>query len=174
MGHLSRVLIAVLLSGSAFAKSPEKRMPVMTGKDLNGKPWVVPAGLPGDKTLVLVGFEESQQRAIDTWTERLGLSAPTNTTPWVEMPVIQNPSRLLRWFIHTGMRSGIKDLQIRSHVWTAYTDKESFMRSCGMVSDDAVFAMVVHRNGQVLSIERGAYSKEGEARLLRALRQPKH
>lgn len=141
----------------------------MTGKDLNGKPWVVPAGLPGDKTLVLVGFEESQQEAIDTWTQGLGLNSSSNAIPWIEMPLIQNPSMLMRWFINTGMRSGIKDLRMRSRVWTAYTDKKALMSSCGMVSDDAIFAMVIDRSGRVLAIERGGYSKDGEARLQGAL-----
>ena len=174
MKQRSGVLLAVLLSGSAFAKNLEPRMPVMTGKDLNRTPWVVPAGLPGDKTLVLVGFQESQQEAIDTWTQGLGLNTSSNAIPWVEMPLIENPRMLMRWFINTGMRSGIKDQRMRSHVWTAYTDKQTFMRSCGMVSDETVFAMVVDRSGEVLAIERGAYSKGGEARLLKALRIKKH
>ena len=169
MRHPTVVLAAALLSGSALAKTPDARLPVITGKDLNGRPWVVPAGLPGDKTLVLVGFEESQQEAIDTWTQGLGLNSSSNAIPWIEMPLIQNPSMLMRWFINTGMRSGIKDLRMRSRVWTAYTDKKALMNSCGMVSDDAIFAMVVDRSGQVLAIERGAYSKDGEARLRGAL-----
>jgi len=76
----------------------------MSGKDLNGTPWTVPAGLPGDRTLVLVGFEESQQGAIDTWTKGLGLRVSSNSIPWFEMPVIENPSILMRWFINIGMR----------------------------------------------------------------------
>lgn len=142
----------------------------MSGKDLNGTPWTVPAGLPGDRTLVLVGFEESQQGAIDTWTKGLGLHVSSNSIPWFEMPVIENPSMLMRWFINIGMRSGIKDQSIRSHVWTAYTDKKAFMRSCGVDSDEMIFAMVVDRSGQVLSIEKGEYSEGGEACLLQALR----
>ena len=161
--------MAVFLSGSAFAKSLDAKMPVITGKDLNGTPWVVPAGLPGDKTLVLVGFEESQQEAIDTWTQGLGLKKFANSISWVEMPLIENPGALMRWFITLGMRSGIKDEKIRSHVWSAYTDNNAFMRAGGMVSDETIFAMVVDRSGEVLLIETGNYTKCGEARLLQAL-----
>jgi hypothetical protein len=149
-------------------------MPVIAGKDLNGAPWVVPAGLPGDRTLVIVGFEESQQEAIDTWTQGLGLNTPSNAISWIEMPLIENPNMLMRWVINTGMRSGIKDESLRSHVWTAYTDKKAFMRSCGMGSDEMIFAMVVDRSGQVISIERGMYSKGGEARLLEALQRKRN
>ena len=169
--HRSSVIFALLLSGTVVAKSLDTRMPPVTGKDLNGTPWNAPAGLPGGQTLVLVGFEESQQEAIDSWTQGLRLSSPAITIPWVEMPLIENSSILMRWFISNGMRSGIKEQRMRSHVWTAYTDKKAFMKACGMVSEDAPFAMVVDRGGQVLAMERGPYSKEGEARLLRALRR---
>lgn len=169
MEYSSGFLFAVLIGATALAKDPDARMPVVAGKDLNGTPWVVPAGLPGNRTLVLVGFEESQQKAIDTWTQGLGLNASKNTIPWVEMPLIDNPGMLMRWFINTGMRGGIKDPLIRSRVWTAYTSKRTFMRACGMFSEETIFALVVDRNGQVLAIERGEYSKGGKARLLRAL-----
>jgi hypothetical protein len=121
-----------------------------------------------------VGFEESQQEAIDTWTQGLGLTASSNIIPWVEMPLIESPSLLMRWIINTGMRSGIRAQSIRSRVWTAYTDKKAFMRSCGMVSDEMIYAMVVDRDGKVISFERGMYSKGGEARLLQAIRHKKH
>lgn len=163
------VLVPALLSGLTFVQTLNARMPVMAGNDLNGRPWVVPAGLPGGKTLVLVGFEESQQEAIDTWTQGLGLNTSNNSIPWIEMPLIENPGMLMRWFINTGMRNGIKDPETRSHIWTAYTDKKSFMRSCGVVSDETIFAMVVDRSGQVLLIEQGTYSMGGETRLLKAL-----
>ena len=121
---------------------------------------------------MLIGFDEQQQQAIDTWTQGLGLKAPTNAIPWIEMPLIENPGGLMRWFINSGMQSGIKDARVRSHVWTAYTDKKAFMKSCGMNSEATIVAMVVNRNGQILAKETGEYSKSGAACLLRALAKP--
>ena len=75
---------------------PAPRLPAVTGKDLNGKPWKAPADFPGDRTLVILGYEQEQQAAIDTWTAGLGLTQPANTLPWIEMPVIDEPGMVMR------------------------------------------------------------------------------
>jgi hypothetical protein len=166
---LAPALSLVLLGSIAHANTAVNTMPVTSGKDLNGTPWSVPKGLPAERTLVLIGFDEQQQVAIDTWTQCLGLDQPTNTIPWVEMPLIDNPGMLMRWFINTGMRGGIKGRALRSHVWTAYTDKKGFMQTCGMSSTKDVYALVVDRAGRIRSMESGEYTKAGGKRLLQSL-----
>lgn len=169
---LTHALPAILLCATALA-TPVNTMPLTSGKDLNGTPWSVPKGLPAERSLVLIGFDEPQQAAIDTWTQGLGLDQPTNTIPWIEMPLIENPGMFMRWFIDTGMRGGIRGRFQRSHVWTAYTDKKAFLQSCGITSESVIRVLVVDRSGKILRSEAGPYTKEGAARLLKALRQPK-
>jgi len=170
---LAPTLSLVLLSGTALATPVVHKMPAVSGKDLNGTPWSVPMGLPAERTLVLLGFDEPQQEAIDTWTQGLGLDQPSNTIPWVEMPLIENPGMFMRWFIDTGMRGGIKGRYQRSHVWTAYTDKKAFLQSCGITSESQIRVLVVDRTGRILQSESGEYTKEGAARILLALRESK-
>jgi len=166
---LSHTLPLIMLCSTALATPAVNRMPAASGKDLNGTPWSVPKGLPAVRTLVLIGFDEPQQEDIDTWTRRLGLDLPTNTIPWVEMPLIDNPGMFMRWFIDTGMRAGIKGQFQRSHVWTAYTDKKAFLQSCGINSENKIQVLVVDRTGRILESESGAYTKEGAAKLLKSL-----
>ena len=59
--------------------TPAPRLPVVTGKDLNGKPWTAPADFPADRTLVILGYEQEQQAAIDMWTAGMGLTRPPST-----------------------------------------------------------------------------------------------
>lgn len=165
------LLPIIILCGLALGNVPESRMPYTSGKDLNGKPWTFPEGLPGERTLVLIGFDELQQQTIDSWSQGLGLDRATNGIDWVEMPLIDNPGMFMRWFIDTGMRGGIKDKDLRSHVWTAYTDKKAFMTSCGMTSDKEIYVLVVDRSGKILATASGEYSKEAAAKLIRALRK---
>lgn len=92
----SVIILLALTSGArepfptseAAAVTPAPRLPAVTGKDLNGKPWKAPADFPADRTLVILGYEQEQQAAIDTWTAGMGLTTPGNTLPWIEMPVI--------------------------------------------------------------------------------------
>lgn len=166
---IASTLSLVLLCSSALATPSVKTMPLTTGKDLNGTPWSVPQGLPAERTLALVGFDEPQQAAIDTWTQGLGLDQPMNKIPWVEMPLIDNPGMFMRWFIDTGMRGGIKGHFQRSHVWTAYTNKRAFLQSCGIASESEIRVLVVDRSGKILHSESGEYTKEGAKALLKAL-----
>jgi len=147
------------------------QFPSASGKDLNNKPWIAPSGFPGERTLVVVGFEEEQQGGIDSWFEGMEVRKPPSAISWIEMPLINKPGMLMRWFINTGMRSGIPSREIRSHVWTAYTDMNDFMNSCGMPSTKNVYALVVDRSGKILAMESGNYSKKGAKALLKALQR---
>jgi hypothetical protein len=146
------------------------RLPTVTGKDLNGKPWKAPADFPADRTLVILGYEQEQQAAIDTWTAGMGLTQPGNTLPWIEMPVIDEPGMVMRWIIDTGMQRGIPGKDARSHVWTAYTDRKAFLQSCGIDSVKTIHVLVVARDGAILAMETGRYTDDAAARILKVLR----
>jgi phosphoribosylformimino-5-aminoimidazole carboxamide ribonucleotide (ProFAR) isomerase len=138
--------------------------------DATGKPWKAPADFPGDRTLVILGYEEEQQSAIDTWTTGMGLTQPTNTLAWIEMPVIDEPGMVMRWIIDTGMQRGIPDQEIRSHVWTVYTDRAKFQASCGIESMADIHVLVVARDGTILAGETGRHTEAAAARLRQVLR----
>lgn len=161
---------AVALASEAPDMEPSPRLPTVTGKDLNGKPWKAPADFPADRTLVILGYEQEQQAAIDTWTAGMALTRPENTLPWVEMPVIDEPGMVMRWIIDTGMQRGIPGKDARSHVWTAYTDRKAFLKSCGIDSVNDIHVLVVNRDGAILTMESGRYTEDGAARLLKVLR----
>ena len=179
MTHVGRpfiVLLGLVLAIQVDPTPPEAadmpaapRMPEATGKDLNGKAWKAPAGFPADRTLVILGYEQEQQEAIDTWTDGMGLSRPGNTVPWVEMPVIDEPGMVMRWIIDTGMQRGIPGNEARSHVWTVYTDRKAFLKSCGIDSVADIHTLVVTREGTILAMEIGRYSDEAAARIRAAL-----
>ena len=143
--------------------------PALSGKDLNGSAWSAPAGFPGEKTLVLIGFDEPQQALIDSWIKGMNLESAKSPIPWLEMPLIENPGMFMRWFIDTGMRGGIRDKTTRSRVWTAYTDKKAFLESCGINTTDTITVLVVKNNGTILASETGSFTESGSKRVLEAL-----
>ena len=147
----------------------DPRLPVVTGKDLTGKPWKAPADFPADRTLVILGYEQEQQAAIDTWTAGMGLTQPANTLPWIEMPVIDEPGVVMRWIIDTGMQRGIPDREVRGHVWTAYTDRKKFLASCGIDSMLEIHVLVVARDGRILALEKGRHTEAAAARLRKVM-----
>jgi hypothetical protein len=138
------------------------RMPSMKAADLNGKRIQLPEGLPGDYTLVLIGFQREQQADIDSWIEGLGLKG--SRMAWLEMPVIEDPGAAGRFFIDNGMRAGLPGEDVRAHVVTIYTNKDQFKSAMGIPSEN-VQAVVVDRKGRILFRAQGKFDPEQGARI---------
>lgn len=163
---LATLLVTALMT---TARSENPTFPPVSGRDLNENPWTAPDGFPADRTLVLIGFDEPQQELIDTWIIGMKLKNPETRLAWIEMPVIENPGIFMRWFINTGMRGGIPDKATRSRVWTAYTDRKAFLKSCGIPSTDTITVLVVEKDGQIVASESGGFTEPGARRLAKAM-----
>lgn len=152
--------LAVLMA-AAHVSAETVRFPTIETADLNGAPITLPTGLPGERTLVIIGFAREQQATIDTWVE--GLALKTGALAWLELPVIDNPGPIGRFAIDTGMRSGVPRGD-RSHVVTLYTDKAAFKAALGITSEAAIVTAVIDRTGAVLARATGPYdAAAGEA-----------
>ena len=77
---------------------------------------------------------------------------------WLELPVIDNPGAIGRWFIDNGMRRGIPDRQVRARVFTVYTDRVGFLTAIGIDDAREVVALVVDRGGQILARQSGGFA----------------
>ncbi len=98
-------------------------LPLLHARDLNGNNWIIPDDLPAEKTLLLVAFKREQQSSIDSWIDGLRLRASENKIAWLEIPLLQKPWKILSSWIDHGMKRGIRDHDLRGHVWTIYTHR---------------------------------------------------
>jgi hypothetical protein len=168
-------LHAVLLSGmflfmghAAIAETqPIHTMMPVTSEDLNEQDINLPDDLSADRTLFIIAFQREQQQNVDTWID--GMELPTSNLAWYELPVIENPGLLVRWFINSGMRSGIPDTDMRAHVVSIYTDKAAFLSSLGIQDESTAYAVVVDQQGRVIETIKGDYTKEGAKKILKVL-----
>ena len=53
--------------------------PQLAGRDLDGREVALPAGLPGEWTVVIVAFRREQQELVDSWV------------PWLEEQAVADP-----------------------------------------------------------------------------------
>jgi hypothetical protein len=144
----------------------QARFPALQSKTLDGHAISLPAGLPGERTLLILGFQRSQQSSIEAWAKGMHLAG--SNVPWLQLPVIDNPNAVVRAIVNGGMRHAIhRDLW--PHIVTLYTHKASFERTVGIESEASVHVLVVDRSGNILERATGDYSPEAAARLLAAL-----
>jgi hypothetical protein len=162
---LTSTLLLGVLSSSAVAET----IPRIESADLNKKPVIWPDDLPQGKTLLIFGFDSDQQTNIDTWVRGLNLKS-SDATAWYEVPLIDDPGSVGRWFINNGMRSGIKSETDRSHVVTVYSDKAKIMKRMGMVGEDKIHVFVIDQKGGILAKVSGDYSQDTAKQILKVLK----
>jgi hypothetical protein len=164
-GIFGALLIGLVLTGSTPVHA--RSLPNIKATDLNKKAVNWPAGLPSDRTVLIIAFTRGQQSQVDGWVSGLKLKSPGGPA-WFEVPLINNPGSIARYFIDNGMRSGIPGTVARSHVVTVYGKKAMLMKQMGLVGEKTVHVLVVDRKGNILESVSGAYSEAGAAAVTKA------
>jgi hypothetical protein len=165
------VLKGLIMAGSlSVAVAAEAQiMPPIKASTLSKKPVNWPSQLPAERTVIIIGFSQKQQPDIDTWINGLKLKEP-GAPAWFEVPLINNPGGIVRWFIDSGMRRGIPSAYDQDHVVTVYTNKKALMRTMGLPNEATIYTLVVSRSGAILARVSGNYSLGGAAQIAKALK----
>jgi hypothetical protein len=127
------------------------RFPKVIASNLEKRTFTLPDEFEGSHNLLLVAFQREQQKQVDTWLREMKQFEELDPEfCYYELPTIQSPNRLVRWFIDTGMRRGIPDKKARSRTITLYIDKQPFLKALGITDENRIYCFLVNRSGQVL------------------------
>lgn len=148
---------------------PEKKIPQLHARDLNGRCWILPRDLSSKRTLLLVAFKRGQQASVDSWIRGLKLNASNNHFDWMEIPLLQRGWEFISSWIDHGMKRGITEERMRSHVWTVYTNRASFLQSADISSTQSIAVLVVDTDGMILQAVRGDFTENKAIRVLKEL-----
>jgi hypothetical protein len=148
------ILALLPMTQHAVAKNPVRTMPAITAADLNGRELSFPGELSGNPAVWVVAFDRDQQAQVD---RLFGLLATAKTAQpglvYWEMPVIQNPSSVIRWIIDNGMRRGIPSRETRAKVVTLYVpDRDAWSKQVGISTRDQASAVLIGRNGEIHAV----------------------
>lgn len=167
MANAAPPAVAPAAAETAAAPAPPF-FPEVTGDNLEGKRFRLPADFEGTRNVVLIAFEREQQAQVDTWIPALRqLVAEQADLRYYELPTIKEMSRVMRWVINGGMARGIDDPKARAATITLYIDKEPFTRALGIATEQVISLVVVDRSGRIDWQTVGTYTPEKE----RALRE---
>jgi hypothetical protein len=128
---------------------------------------VFPNDFAGEFNLVIVPFQQYQQRTVNTWipfAQEIEASFPGFI--YYELPTIYEMPLLSRTFVNEGMRAGIPDQTARERTITLYLDKEKFKSALDIPSEDDIYLFLVDRNGEIFWRSDGVYTQEKAENLL--------
>jgi hypothetical protein len=124
--------------------------PQLTARDLDGREVMLPSGLPGAWTVVIVAFRRQQQSLVDSWVPWLQERAAT--TPGLglaEVPAIGLAWQPARPVIDGGMAAAISDQQTRRRTLTVYTDLRRLTGPLGISGRNTIWLFLTDRAGRV-------------------------
>ncbi len=151
LGLLSTVMMAQPAHRSVAAQT---FVPAMTASDLNGRELKVPDDMLGAPALWVVAFDRAHQGQVDR-LQKLALSVKLDSPglAFWEIPLIEDPGSIARWFIDNGMRSGIPSKETRAKVVTLYVaDRAAWLKLVGIAGTEQAYAVLLKRNGQVAGV----------------------
>lgn len=168
---VAAVAAAMLL---AFAGPSERQLmgsvPPLVAQDLNRQPLRLPAGLPAERTLALVGFQRGHASALDTWVHGLGLRHDAEVQ-WLRMAVVHDPGDAeAREAVQSGLQARYPNPVDRAHLVPVFTDRDAFVRAARLPSAEQVYALVLSRSGEVLARADGAFDQDKARALMDTLR----
>jgi hypothetical protein len=124
--------------------------PRLAARDLDGREVALPAGLPGEWTVVIMAFRREQQELADSWVPWLEQRAAADPRlGFVELPVIGPPWWPARPVIDGGMAAAIRDKKTRQRTLTVYTDIRRVTEPLGISDRGTIWLFLVDRVGQV-------------------------
>jgi hypothetical protein len=144
------------------------RMPTVSARSLAGAELTLPRDLPGEPTLVMIGFEFDHQKVMDEWNQKMNLQAEKRE--WVHIHGISRSWGLISGFINDRKRPYFPDVAVQARTIPVYTDVSAFITGLGFADDVKLVKLaVVARNGDALASAQGSYDAASAAALLKAL-----
>ncbi|MGB9418067.1 MAG: hypothetical protein WCB58_17240 [Acidobacteriaceae bacterium] len=145
------VLFALAVVVAVHAADPVV-FPTVSFDNLSKDRVTLPADLHGDRNLLLLYFDLTQQREIDDWNDvidRWRASDPSLTS--YTLLVSSQKNIFSRWWQNASMRNASPDANRWPTTLPIYVDKHAFERKLGIPSEKQVVLLLTDRKGRLLS-----------------------
>ncbi len=160
-GSISLILRIAPAKSKLSLTSDEIHFPVVSGNNLDRKELTFPKDFAGKYNLVMVAFQQNQQRSINTWIPfAQEIEATIPGFVYYELPTIYSMPVLSRTFINEGMRAGIPDQIARERTVTLYLDKTAFKSALDIPNEEDIYLFLVDREGYIHWRTSGEYTPE--------------
>ncbi len=171
IGSRASVVSTVSVSDSPCT-DPCLRFPTVSGENLPGQPFNLPADFQGKSILVIVPFDENQQVQAQSWLSSardIALQHPEFS--YYNVPVFPSMAAPLRVIVRGGMAVSISDSTLRALTITVFLDqRDQFLEALKIPDAETLQIFLLNASGKVQWRGAGEYSDvQGDS--LRALLQ---
>lgn len=134
--------------------------PRIEARNLEARRFKLPDDFEGAYNVAIVAFRRWHQALVDTWSaplRRLRESYPDLRA--YELPVLNAPYVLARFFIDGGMAAAIPDREVRAATLTVYTDVSRVVDALQIPTTETIHLFLVEPSGQIHWRGQGEYDE---------------
>jgi hypothetical protein len=138
------------------------QFPVVTGENLPGESFTLPADFQGTQTFVIVPFNEEQQVKAETWLPLVRELAEANPTlSYYNVPVFPDLNAPVRVLIRGGLNLVITDESLREVTITLFLEnRDQFLADLNIPNTDSIQTFLLNDAGEVLWRGTGEYDPD--------------
>jgi hypothetical protein len=166
----ARIVLFVLAAVMVVHAAEPVIFPTVSFYTLSKERVTLPADLHGDRNLLLLYFDLTQQRDIDDWNaviDRWRASDPSLSS--YTLLVSPQKNILSRWWQNASIRSASPDANHWPTTLPIYVDKRAFERQLSIPSEKQVVLLLTDRKGRVLSRVIGSSTDNSRGAIKTAL-----
>ena len=140
--------------------------PVISGENLLGQAFTLPADFSGDPVLVIVPFDETQQRQASSWLPLAQeLAAAHDGFSYYDVPVFPDTAAPFKVVIRAGLNVVISDAALQAVTITVFLeDRDQFLAALDLPDATVLQAFLLH-DGSVIWRGSGEYTDDQGADL---------
>jgi hypothetical protein len=149
---IARILLLALVALMAVRAAEPVVVPTISFYTLSKQRVTLPADFHGDRNLLLLYFDLTQEHDINDWNaviDRWRASDPSLTS--YTLLVSPQKNFLSRWWQNASMRSASPDNSHWPSTLPIYVDKHAFEQKLGIANEKQVVLLLTDRKGLVLS-----------------------
>ncbi len=122
--------------------------PTISGENLQGQAFALPADFTGDPVLVIVPFDETQQRQASSWLPLAKeLAAAHEGFSYYDVPVFPDTAAPFKVIIRAGLNVVISDEALQAITITVFLeDRDQFLAALDVPDASALQALLLHDN----------------------------
>lgn len=151
------VLAVVLAFATPRVSGVMGRLPAVAGKPLELHSAVKS---DGDRILALITFSKSQRQDAESWIRGLKLQNDQSIS-WLRMPVVNDSGDPIHRAAAEGrLMAHYTSVQERSNLQPRFVNRDTFLRSTGIVDTRQAHVLVINRNGEVLARVAGGFDEK--------------
>ncbi len=133
--------------------------PTLYGVSLDGKEITLPRDFKTPLNLVVLAFDDDQQKSLDTWSDGFHKNnLSEKNLDFYALPVLYEMEYIQRFFYNNWLKLKSGDAAYKKKTITIYVDRSKFFKMMD-IDDETVYAFLINKQGEILWVRKGKFSE---------------